>query len=103
MVPIKAGFTVICLRKHNKILQIVFKKWDFPLFDDWKILFNDLIREYGRLFTMKINEYEGKSASMREKELHYLNEYTRLQGGAKRMDSLPYYTMLGGYFFLGTL
>ena len=26
-----------------------------------------------------------------------------LQGGAKRMDSLPYYTMLGGYFFLGTL
>ena len=26
-----------------------------------------------------------------------------LQGGTKRMDSLPYYTMLGGYFFLGTL
>ena len=24
---------------------------------------------------------------------------TTVQGGAKRMDSLPYYTMLGGYFF----
>ena len=78
MVPIKAGFTVIFVRKHIKIFQIFFKKWDFPLFDDQKILFNDLIREYGRLFTLKINEYEGKSASMREIELHYLNEYTRL-------------------------
>ena len=29
-------------------------------------------------FQKKINKYEGKSASMLELELHYLNEYTRL-------------------------
>ena len=38
----------------------------------------DLIKEYERFFSMKINKYEGKSASMKEKELDYLNEYTRL-------------------------
>ena len=38
----------------------------------------DLIKEYERFFSMKINEYEGKSGSMKEKELDYLNEYTRL-------------------------
>ena len=29
-------------------------------------------------FSKEINEYEGKSVSMLELELHYLNEYTRL-------------------------
>ena len=38
----------------------------------------DLIKEYERFFGKKINEYERKSAGMTEKELNYLNEYTRL-------------------------
>ena len=37
----------------------------------------DLKIEYGGFFGQKINEYNGKSAWMKEKEFHYLNEYTR--------------------------
>ena len=40
----------------------------------------DLINEYRRIFQKLANEYSGKSPSMEENRLHYLNEYTRLIG-----------------------
>jgi len=40
----------------------------------------DLINEYSRFFWKFANEYSGKSPSMKEYTLHYLNEYTRLIG-----------------------
>ena len=40
----------------------------------------DLINEYRRNFLEILNEYRGKSPSIEENGLHYLNEYTRLIG-----------------------
>ena len=40
----------------------------------------DLINEYRRIFLKMANEYGGKSPSMEENRLHYLNKYTRLIG-----------------------
>ena len=38
----------------------------------------DPINKYERFFAQKINEHQRKSAGMKERELNYLNEYTRL-------------------------
>ena len=70
------------LKQLTKMQKIQFKKNQYLkelILKRQKILKEyDLIKEYERFFSMKINKYEGKSASMKEKELDYLNEYTRL-------------------------
>ena len=40
----------------------------------------DLINEYRNILSKLVKEYGGKSPSMEENRLHYLNEYTRLIG-----------------------